>query len=305
MRHKFTTLCLKYLVAADRVRIALESFDKETLSQVYSTIRKYGFLLSIMANCRTVMLRLSFLCFMIFYRRRSEFSSSNSVCYSFKLEEIEDVENTHIYSSLWQYNMDYGIKLRSKAAVQLLLILSGDIELCPGPNTRCETSFENITKVRGLKCFHLNIRGLWHNMAFLENIFSLHQNIDIFSLSEIHAADEPGDLYNIDGYIYVNKPRRSGRGGGVGIYISDKINWIRRHDLEKPEIECIWIEIIQKKSKILLLCAIYRPPDTSKYHHKNFDKTFNDMLLLTNELEAIIMGDINVNFLKTIMTILQ
>ena len=128
---------------------------------------------------------------------------------------------------------------------------------------------------------------------------TLHQNIDIFSLSETHAADEPGDLYNIDGYIYVNKPRRSGRGGGVGIYISDKINWIRRHDLEKPEIECIWIEIIQKKSKNLLLCAIYRPPDTSKYHHKNFDKTFNDMLLLTNELEAIIMGDINVNFLKT------
>ena len=33
VRHKFTTLCSKYLVAADRVR-----FDKETPSHVYSTL---------------------------------------------------------------------------------------------------------------------------------------------------------------------------------------------------------------------------------------------------------------------------
>ena len=38
---------------------------------------------------------------------------SNSICYSFECEEITDMAETFISSSLWQYKQEYGINLRA------------------------------------------------------------------------------------------------------------------------------------------------------------------------------------------------
>ena len=79
------------------------------------------------------------------------------------------------------------------------------------------------------------------------------------------------------------------------MYISDKIIWRRREDLEKDEIEGMIIVVFQKNSKSFLVGSCYRPPDGSKYLHKNFNKIFHDMLTIINEtsLETIIIGDLN------------
>ena len=66
---------------------------------------------------------------------------------------------------------------------------------------------------------------------------------------------KPGELYDIEGYNFISKPRQNGKGGGVGMYIASDLKWIRRNDLEKSELECIWIEIILEKSRNTLICV--------------------------------------------------
>ena len=54
----------------------------------------------------------------------------------------------------------YHLRLEPKQhSIQFLLLLSGDIETCPGP------SFAEFTKMRGKKIIHQNIRGLFHNIS--------------------------------------------------------------------------------------------------------------------------------------------
>ena len=128
----------------------------------------------------------------------------------------------------------------------------------------------------------------------------LSKNIDILTLSETHSTPLlTDDLFDIRGYSFISKPRENGNGGGVAIYISDRLQVNRRIDLEKPNIECIWIELILK-GKNILICSLYRPPDSSTYTNPNFSSDLSDMLKVVNEqtMEVILTGDLNINYLK-------
>ena len=83
----------------------------------------------------------------------------------------------------------------------LLLLVCGDIESCPGP-------FQNIDdfmKVKGMKIFHQNIRGLFGKFECLEELFDRHSSIDIRALTETHIIDGQYDdndsLFKIPGYL--------------------------------------------------------------------------------------------------------
>ena len=105
----------------------------------------------------------------------------------------------------------------------------------------------------------------------------------------------------IPGYSFVSRPRKAGKGGGVGVYISDDITWDRRQDLEVDEIESIWIEIWPSRQhcKGILIDTIYWPPDTSKYLHKDFNTVFNSMMTRASgeSKDMIVLGNMNVNCL--------
>ena len=180
----------------------------------------------------------------------------------------------------------------------ILLLICGDIETCPGP-----TPLEDITRMRGIKIIHQNIRGLLGNFGNLCATLGRYKNIDIITLSETHIShndsEEIANLFNIPGYAFLNKPRVNGSGGGVAMYVPSDITWIRRFDLEMDEIEAIWIEIIQKNSKNFVVGSVYRPPDSSHYLPTNFEDLLADALIAVNEAfrEVILMGDINANYL--------
>ena len=105
--------------------------------------------------------------------------------------------------------------------------------------------------------------------------------------------------YEIEHYDFISKCRVNGKGGGVGIYIANKLNWIRRSDLELEGIECIWIELIIKKSSNILVSSFYRPPESSEYLPKNFNSLFSDMLMKVSieNKESVILRDINADYL--------
>ena len=58
-----------------------------------------------------------------------------------------------------------------------------------------------------MKLLHLNVRGLWSNFAhIISEILSSHKFIDIFGFTETHITDEPGELFDLPCYTYINKP---------------------------------------------------------------------------------------------------
>ena len=102
---------------------------------------------------------------------------------------------------------------------------------------------------------------------------------------------------NIDGYNFYRRDRGVRHGGGIIVYILKKWNVQRRNDIEDANIETIWLEVSFPKTKPLLLCYIYRPPNAhvSWFHYFNIEleraTTFNHDIILT--------GDFNIDILSS------
>ena len=127
-------------------------------------------------------------------------------------------------------------------------------------------------------------------------------NLDLLKLQDwLHANKLSLNVVKTQSLIIGSGPniRKSGKGGGVAAYISDKLTFNRRLDLENDELECIWVEMKPIKSSSYLIGVIYRPPDSLKHLPKNFNNSFDEMLKKSCEssLETILMGDVNVNYL--------
>ena len=106
-------------------------------------------------------------------------------------------------------------------------------------------------------------------------------------------------IYDVPGYVFTSRPRLTGKGGGVGTYISDKVNWSRRDDLEDDKIEVMWIELCPNLARGVLIAVIYRLPTTPKFLHNNSNELLNTMLsnASVENKEIIVLGALNANFL--------
>ena len=96
-----------------------------------------------------------------------------------------------------------------------------------------------------MKIFHRNIRGLFGKFECLEELFDRHSSIDILALTETHIIDGQYDdndsLFKISGYQFIKRNGKDGKGGGVGMFIKDGVEWKRQHDMKHKNLECIWI----------------------------------------------------------------
>ena len=93
------------------------------------------------------------------------------------------------------------------------------------------------------------------------------------------------------------KDRGGGRtGGGVLIYVKENIPCKRRHDLENPNIESLWIEIMIQKNKFLV-GLFYRPPDSDASSWDHINLTIENALNMGIN-KILITGDLNDNLLN-------
>ena len=131
--------------------------------------------------------------------------------------EGDSMEHYLLHNSNVINRQGYHLRLEPKQhSIQFLLLLSGDIETCPGP------SFAEFTKMRGMKIIHQNIRGLFHNISHFSAVLEKYNNIDIITLSETHIRLHDNiELFSIPGYRFISKPRLNGFGGGVGMDVFD------------------------------------------------------------------------------------
>ena len=136
------------------------------------------------------------------------------------------------------------------------------------------------------------------------NVMLQEHPFDILTLSQTLKYDV--NLLNyvqILGYKFSYKNRNERRGGGVGLYLKDSIEYKVHHDLNKIDesIEHLWIECKGNNcTKSYLVAASYQPSSGEKEKFVWIEKL--DMLLSvvnsTWNKTIIITGDANIHYFK-------
>ena len=167
--------------------------------------------------------------------------------------------------------------------------------------TRTQMHKDNlICQRRGIHIGNLNIRHLKPKVDDVKVFLNKENNIDIFGVCEtfLNKTIDTTTL-NIDGFKIERKDRddcnliETNNGGGIVIYISNHINYVRRTDLETQDIESMWIEIRIKNSKSFLVCSVYRPPSAKTDWLEQFSKQIESATSTFSEI--YLMGDFNIN----------
>ena len=93
-------------------------------------------------------------------------------------------------------------------------------------------------------------------------------NIDIACLTETWLKDEiPSDIVTINGYVSYRKDRSDGRrGGGVAVYVRDRLPCCRLTNYENPQLDVIWLLFraprMPRSVSHIALATVYHPPST-------------------------------------------
>ena len=209
--------------------------------------------------CLLILILCSFCVTKVFYSE----SDGISISITGATNKLENISLLPILSASSRNGLK--VNFRRKSLLCLLLLLCGDIESCPGPETSYTNS--NFLTRKGFTVLHQNIRGLHGKKVIISDILFNNTKIDIFFLSETFIS--PDDVFDpaIRGFDFESKSRSNGdaSGGGVGAYIKNGIPYTRRVDLETDDLEIIWLEINFKNCKLFVVGVLYRPPDSSKY----------------------------------------
>ena len=154
-----------------------------------------------------------------------------------------------------------------------------------------------------LNILHLNTQSMLS--TFDELLVTIKEySFDVIAMSETWLKNNPHLLnyVTIPGYSILYRNRDNIRGGGVGIYIKESLNFKRRADVEEiePELEHIWLEINgRNKHSKLLLGVMYRSNRMQAYQTW-LGKTENLISQLNINWDGLLMitGDFNIDLLK-------
>ena len=164
-----------------------------------------------------------------------------------------------------------------------VILLSNDIQLNPGPGPTQHR------EMRGLRLFHLKVDEL--------RLFCETHKRHVLSINETWLDESFSDEEIwLPGFNLLRKDRLNCHGGGLAVYIAEHLSF-NRLDEVNPELMCadleaIWFELSQPKSKKLLLGSIYRSPNSDI-------SAFNSSLEMTlNNLKVARLGFLGATPLK-------
>ena len=188
-----------------------------------------------------------------------------------------------------------------------LLLQAGDVHPNPGPSsTASDSSISSISSEsissylnipHHLSFVHYNVQSILTKFDLLTADLA---DFDILAFSETWLRPEVlTDSILLPSFF---KPERKDRvtdpHGGVAIYVKNSIIYTRRHDLELPGIECIWIEVILKQKR-LLFGLFYRPPNSDQIYHSAVEDSVH-LAVDTGIKDIVVTGDFNYNMLNDI-----
>ncbi len=158
----------------------------------------------------------------------------------------------------------------------------------------------NVRKVNGFSIKHFNSRSLQTNFEAITNYLDLlKKDFHVIAISETWLNKNIIDDFNMSGYNTYSTLRCNRKGGGVSIYVSNKLNVTRKVSLSTTIddiLESITIEIHVQKGKNIIVSCIYRSPGTD-LQVCNFLE--NALKNVNHNKYIYICGDFNIDLLKT------
>ena len=141
------------------------------------------------------------------------------------------------------------------------------------------SNLKTVSNFNGLAVLQHNIRGVLGKQDQLKLLLNNIKNdcrVQVVLLAKTWLSKNTLKRVKIPGYIFVGSHRKCKRGGGVGILVSQNLDYRQRKDLSLniPNFESLTIEL-KTHDQSILLCTIYRPPNSSE---KEFLKNYTRLL---------------------------
>ena len=107
------------------------------------------------------------------------------------------------------------------------------------------------------------------------------------------------NLFKPPQYNSIRQVRRTGKGGVIAVFLHETLTFNGRHDLtvNNANIEALCVEIINKKSKNILINTQYRQPAGN---FNEFEAYLNTFLAKskTTDKTCFLVGDLNLNLIN-------
>ena len=189
----------------------------------------------------------------------------------------------------------------------IFLYCCGDVHQNPGPSsstysesfmssssTASNAILDTLSQNHHLSFIHYNVQSLLPKLDFLQAEL---YGFDLVACTEtwLHPAIDNEDVLIPSFNPPERKDRQTDRYGGVILYVKEGLHYCRRRDLEPRDIECIWVEIINKH-KHVLFGVFYRPPNADSDYYTAIETSLN-LAVDTSFNDIIITGDFNFNML--------
>lgn len=148
----------------------------------------------------------------------------------------------------------------------------------------------------GLHIAHLNICHLMPKLDEIKSHLNNTPSPDILGITETFLNDKTRDNeLHISKFKCERLDRKlNKRGGGIVVYIAEKVPYQRRIDVESDDIESVWIEILFPHTKSFLINFTYRPPSANQSWIEKYESQLENVDNM--KLEYHILGDLNINY---------
>ena len=184
-------------------------------------------------------------------------------------------------------------RINNKSFLRILLLLSGDISLNPGPvynNQSLHSNERNVFRSKGIHLIHLNVNSLLPKIDEIRYIAERTKAAVIgVTESKLNESIFQSEI-QIDNYDLLRCDRNR-NGGGVACYIRSDISYVQK-DFFPNVIENIFFEILLPKTSPITVGIMYRPPSQTNFLeilNMTFEKVDVD------KKEIYILGDFNIN----------
>ena len=150
-----------------------------------------------------------------------------------------------------------------------------------------------------LNIFHLNVRSIINKR---DNLLSLIKESNVqwhaIAISETWLNKSIENMYELPNFCSFFSSRENRIGGGAGLYINSQLNPTRIHtpQFTTADVVCVELDLVNQPN--VLLCQIYKPPNTDKHY---FIYELEKMLVSFNKINKTICiaGDFNFDLFTT------
>ena len=149
------------------------------------------------------------------------------------------------------------------------------------------------------RMFMSNMRSLTNKFDDFETLIH-DKKLDVCAISETWFTSDNVDYFNMDGFAHFSKYRINQRGGGVSLYISEKMIPSIVSDINVPDdLEIVWCHIrphrLPRENSNIFLAAVYSPPNDGKEQDliDHIINTIDELKSKHPTAGFAIMGDFN------------